>query len=120
MRKRLYVDLDQIVGSATGREGAVWRLDGSGDLNANLVRFKGGGGVGEHVNDEVDVLLVGVAGSGTVSVDGEVYPVSNGTLIVVPRGAVRSTRAAPEGFSYLSIHRRRGPLQIGGGAGRGG
>ena len=108
------VNLHEIAGSATGRAGVVWTLQGGGDLNANLVRFEAGRGVGEHVNDEVDVLIVGVSGSGTVSVDGEAYPVSNGTVIFVARGAARSTRAASEGFAYLSVHRRRGPLQIGG------
>jgi quercetin dioxygenase-like cupin family protein len=107
------VNLNEIAGSATGRAGVIWTLREGADLNANLVRFEGGRGVGEHVNDEVDVLVVGISGSGTVSVDGEAYPVSNGTVVLVPRGAARSTRAASEGFAYLSLHRRRGPLQIG-------
>jgi quercetin dioxygenase-like cupin family protein len=113
MRKRRSVNLGETAGSATGREGAVWTLEGSPDLNANLVRFEAGGGVGEHVNDEVDVLIVGIAGSGSVSVDGEEHPVSSGVMVFVPKGARRSTRAASEGFAYLSVHRRRGPLRIG-------
>ena len=108
------MNLGEVVGSATRREGVVWTLEGSEDLNANLVRFEAGGGVGEHVNDEVDVLIVGVSGSGSVRVDGEEHPVSNGVMVFVQRGARRSTRAASEGFAYLSVHRRRGPLQIGG------
>ena len=92
----------------------VWTLEGSGDLNANLVRFEAGRGVGEHVNDEVDVLIFGVSGSGLVSVDGEEHPVSNGVMVFVPRGARRYTQAASDDFAYLSAHRRRGPLRIGG------
>ena len=92
----------------------VWTLEGSGDLNANLVRFEAGRGVGEHVNDEVDVLIVGVSGSGLVSVDGEEHPLSNGVIVFVPRGARRYTLAVSEDFAYLSVHRRRGPLRIGG------
>lgn len=114
MREQRTLDLGEIAGSAAGREGVVWTLEGSGDLNVNLVRFEVGGGVGEHVNDEVDVLIVGVSGSGSVSVDGEVHPVSVGVMVFVPRGARRSTRAMPEDFAYLSVHRRRGPLRIGG------
>jgi len=114
------VSLREIAGSATGLTGVIWTLQEGGDLNANLVRFEGGRGVEEHVNDEVDVLIVGISGSGTVSVDGEAYPVSNGTVVFVPRGATRSTRAAPEDFAYLSVHRRRGPLQIRGWASRDG
>ncbi len=113
MRDQGFANLGEIAGSATGRSGVIWALEGSGDLNVNLVRFEAGGGVGEHVNDEVDVLVVGVSGSGSVRVDGEEYPLSNGTAVFVPRGASRSTRAASEGFAYLSVHRRRGPLQIG-------
>ena len=108
------VSLGEIAASAHGRAGVVWTLEVSGELNANLVRFEAGGGVGEHVNDEVDVLIVGVSGSGSVRVDGEEHPVSNGVMVFVQRGARRSTRAASEGFAYLSVHRRRGPLQIGG------
>jgi len=33
----------------------IWTLDASSDLNANLVRFSTRQGVGEHVNDEVEV-----------------------------------------------------------------
>ena len=108
------MDLGEAAGSSAEREGVVWALEGSGDLNANLVRFEAGGGVGEHVNDEVDVLIVGVSGSGLVSVDGEEHTVSNGVMAFVARGTRRSTRATSEDFAYLSIHRRRGPLRIGG------
>jgi quercetin dioxygenase-like cupin family protein len=109
-----FVNLGEISASAGGRTGAIWTLEGSGELNANLVRFETGGGVGEHVNDEVDVLLVGVSGTGSIHVDGKAHTLSNGTMIFVPRGARRSTQAASEDFAYLSVHRRRGPLQIDG------
>jgi len=108
------VDLGEIAASAVGRTGAVWTLEGSGELNANLVRFERDGGVEEHVNDEVDVIIVGVSGSGLINVDEEEHPVSSGTMVFVPRGARRSTRAVSGGFAYLSVHRRRGPLQISG------
>ena len=114
MRDQRLVNLGDIAGSATGRSGVVWTLEGSTDLNANLVSFRAGGGVREHVNDELDVLIVGVSGSGSVSVGGEEHPVSSGVMVFVPKGARRSTWAAAEGFAYLSVHRRRGPLQIGG------
>ena len=90
----------------------VWTLEGRGDLNANLVRFETGGGVGEHVNDEADVLIVGVSGAGFVKVDGEERTLGAGVLVFVPKGLRRSTRAASEGFAYLTIHGRRGPIRI--------
>ena len=58
------MSLDELVASAGDRVGVIWTLERSGDLNANLVCFGAGGGVGEHVNEEVDVLFLGVAGSG--------------------------------------------------------
>lgn len=106
--------LGEISASAAGRAGVIWTLDGSVDLNANLVRFGVGGGVAWHVNDEVDVILVGISGSGSVEVDGLGHTLSSGILIYVPRGAGRSVRSTSEDFAYLSVHRRRGPLQIGG------
>jgi quercetin dioxygenase-like cupin family protein len=106
------VDLNAL--AADGRGGAIWTLEGSGDLNANLVRFDRGGGVGEHVNEEVDVLFAGVAGAGIVRVDGEEHPLSAGMLVFVPKGAGRSTLALSEGFAYLTVHRRRGPIRLGG------
>ncbi len=106
------LDLLGISATDTGT-GVIWALGGSDDLNANLVRFAAGGGVEEHVNEEVDVLFVGVAGSGFVSVEGRGHTLSNGALVFVPKGARRSTRATSDDFSYLTVHRRRGPLRIG-------
>jgi quercetin dioxygenase-like cupin family protein len=107
-------DLSRLAAAAGGREGAIWTLEESGDLNVNLVCFDARGGVGEHVNEELDVVLVGVAGSGFARVSGEEHPLSAGTLVFVPKGAERSTVALSDGFAYLTVHRRRGPLGIGG------
>lgn len=93
--------------------GVVWSLEESEDLNANWVRFPTGEGVGQHVSDEVNVILLRIAGSGFVNVDGEDYHLADGTLIFVPTGARRSTRSAAEDFAYLTVHRRRGPLRLG-------
>jgi quercetin dioxygenase-like cupin family protein len=106
-------NLNELAAAAGGRAGVVWKLEGSRDLNANLVRFDAGGGVGEHVNEELDVVFVGMAGSGVLRVEGEEHPLSAGTLVFVPRGARRSTLASSDGFAYLTVHRRRGPLTIG-------
>jgi quercetin dioxygenase-like cupin family protein len=108
------VNLGEIAASTAGQAGVVWTLLGSSELNANLVRFGVGGGVGEHVNDEVDVIFIGVSGSGSVEVDGEVRALSSRTMVFVPREARRSIQSTSEDFAYLSVHRRRGPLQISG------
>jgi quercetin dioxygenase-like cupin family protein len=103
----------ELLASAEGRTGVVWSLQESGDLNVNLVRFTAGEGVGEHVNDEVDVLLVSVSGSGEVRINGKLSGFSGGTLIFIPKGAHRSIHSISADFAYLTLHRRRGPLKVG-------
>ena len=79
----------------------------------NLLAFGAGEGVAAHVNAEVDVLLLGVSGSGTVAVDGASHALAAGTLLLIPRGARRAIHSGREGLAYLSCHRRREPLRPG-------
>lgn len=109
----LPADLEALAASVVRREGVIWRLEASSDLNANLVRFGAGRGVGEHVSDEVDIVFVGVSGTGFVEADGREHALESGKMVFVPKGARRSTRGASEDFAYLTVHRRRGPLRIG-------
>src|SRR5919202_783971 len=106
------VNLHEAIAAAGEQAGVVWTLRGSEDLNANLVRFASGQGVGEHTNAEVDVILLGISGSGVVTIDGDEHPLTAGTIAFVPKGTRRSTRSTSEDFAYLTVHRRRGPLQI--------
>jgi len=107
------VNLKDIATSAGDRVGVIWALDTSSDLNANLVRFGAGQGVEEHVNDEVEVIVLGVSGSGIVPVNREEHALSAGILVFILKGARRSTVSASKDFAYLTVHRRRGPRQIG-------
>ena len=109
----LPVNLAALVAFAAGREGTIWSIEASPDLNVNLVRFGVGRGVGDHANDEVDVVFVGVSGTGVVEVDGCEHALEAEKLVFVPKGARCSTRGASEEFAYLTIHGRRGPLRIG-------
>jgi quercetin dioxygenase-like cupin family protein len=93
--------------------GVAWHLAGAGDLNANLVAFPAGQGVAAHINREVDVLIVGIAGDGEVVVDGVRHPVRPAVAVLIPRGARRETRAVSERFGYLTVHRSRMPLLLG-------
>jgi quercetin dioxygenase-like cupin family protein len=101
----LFVDLLAV--AHTGDEaGAAWSHQ-SQDLDVNLVVFANGDGVEAHVNAEVDVLVVGIAGDGIVEIDGTFRPFRAGQAIVIPRGARRGFRGASDRFAYLSCHRRR-------------
>jgi quercetin dioxygenase-like cupin family protein len=92
--------------------GAVWTRH-SEDLDINLLVFAAGEGVAEHVNDEVDVLLVAIVGAGAVNVDGTRHILNAGQAIVIPKGAQRSINGVSPRFAYLSSHRRRDGLQLG-------
>ena len=105
------VDLAGMASAEQGL-GVVWTQEGSEDLNANLVRFEAGEGVGIHVNEEVDVVFVGVSGLGTVVVDGEKFVLGPGRMVFVPKGCLRATRSAAGEFAYLTVHRGRGPMRL--------
>ncbi len=106
------MNLKETLAEVRGHKGTVWTLEGSEDLNANLVRFPSGEGVGEHVNKQVDVVMVGIDGSGTVTVDGEKHHLAAKSMVFVPKDARRSVKSESDEFAYLSIHRSRGPLRL--------
>jgi len=93
-------------------DGPVWGI-ASDDLNATLLSWPPGTALPEHVNDELDVLVVVVSGNGTCTVDGRPEALGASSVRLIPKGARRAIAAGPDGLRYLSIHRRRGPLQIG-------
>jgi quercetin dioxygenase-like cupin family protein len=106
--------VDLISPSGTG---PLWGTQ-SDDLNATLLAWPAGQGPGEHRNAERDVLLVVLAGQATVTLDGEEHLARAGYAILIEKGSTRSISAGPNGVRYLSIHRRRGPLQVKRSAGR--
>lgn len=114
-REPVVARLDELAAAAHtagGSGGAVWSLPHDGDLDANLVVLHGGGSIGEHVNRDVDVLVVIRTGSLTLTVDGEAVALAAGSLALVPSGRLRSILAGDAGVEYLSIHRRRSGLRI--------
>ena len=100
--------VDLLRGSGTG---PLWGM-ASQDLNATLLAWPAGHEVAEHVNEELDVLIVVLGGHGTASVDGAAYHLAAGSAILLPRGTRRRIEAGVDGLRYLSVHRRRGPLQL--------
>jgi quercetin dioxygenase-like cupin family protein len=88
-------------------DGVHWTLERDGDLNVNLVHLDAGHEVGDHANDAVDVLLVGLDGTGEAVVDDQLHDLGPGVALHVPKGASRAVRAGALGFTYLTVHRRR-------------
>jgi quercetin dioxygenase-like cupin family protein len=105
--------------AAGDRPGALWRLDRE-DLQANLIRLGLGDRIQPHRNDEVEVLMVVVAGRGELTIDGQILPLAPMALVQVPKGTVRAVVAVDGPLAYLSVHRRRSSgLQVGRHAQRG-
>lgn len=104
------VDLSTL--TPTPGPGVRWSLPHGGDLDANLVQLGPGDEIGEHVNDEVDVLVIGRAGAGEVTVDGRRLALDPSVVVSIPKGARRRITAHQDGLSYLSIHRHRPGLSI--------
>jgi len=96
-----------------GTDGAVWSLEHGGDLDANLVRIGPGGAIGAHVNDDVDVLIVVIDGSGCVTIGSVQNEVRTGMVVAIPKGSTRSIQSRTEGeLVYLTVHRARAGVRI--------
>ena len=88
------VDLLELARTGAGA-GAIWALE-TEDLDVNVVAFPAGRGVGAHVNDQADVLLVVVAGRGVAELDGRARRLSPGVMVLIPEGAQRRGQLVPE------------------------
>jgi mannose-6-phosphate isomerase-like protein (cupin superfamily) len=105
--------LDLIATIGAGGSGAILGRE-TEDLDLNLVRFADGGGVGAHVNREVDVVLVALSGAGIVRIGDEEVPLVAGNALLIPKNTERSIRSQDDGeFAYLTVHRRRARLMPG-------
>lgn len=107
-------DARALLAERTGDDaGVLWRLAESGrQLDANLVHLTADASVGAHAEPDLDVLLLVVSGTGTLSGTDGVLALTAGALTWLPRGSVRSFAAGPEGLSYLTVHSRRPGMQI--------
>jgi quercetin dioxygenase-like cupin family protein len=106
-------DVVELSGRHPEASGALWRLAESGrQLDANLVRVPADQGVAAHMEPDLDVLLLVVAGDGTLGTPDGPEPLAEGRLVWLPRGSTRSITAHGEGLSYLTVHRRRPGMQI--------
>jgi quercetin dioxygenase-like cupin family protein len=106
------VDLASLAGGGN-HPGTRWRLDGE-DLQANLVRLGRGDRIQPHRNDELEVLVVVVAGRGELTLDGQVHQLAPLVIAYLPKGTVRAIEAVDGPLAYLSVHcRRPARLQLG-------
>lgn len=110
----LLADLDWCLAQAAeDQRGALWRLAEPGrQLDANLVRLPPGTTVNVHTERDVDVLLLPIAGHGTLHADDGPIALSTHALTWLPRGSTRSITAGSDGLAYLTVHQARTGLRI--------
>lgn len=110
---RRLCDVQALAADPPEKAGAMWSLGESGrQLDANVVHLPPGGSVGVHTERDLDVLLLVVAGDGTLGTTGEPEPLTAGALMWLPSGSTRSLDAGPDGLSYVTVHRRRPGMRI--------
>lgn len=116
---QLLCELQELLGpsgTAPGTEagGAIWKLaEPERQLDANVVRLVPDHPVAAHDGPDLDVIMLVLAGGGSVTtLDGEV-PVAAGSLLWLPRRSRRAISPGPDGLTYLTVHPRRAKLQIG-------
>lgn len=109
---RVLADLTAVSAAPPDAAGALWRLSGPRQLDANVVRLPAGAVVPEHREDAVDVLFLVLDGDLTITSDATVAA-ARGTLVWLPAGSVRALAAGLHGATYLTVHRRRPALTIG-------
>lgn len=95
---------------AASASGPQWGHE-SDDLDMTLLSWERGRQVEPHVNDEVDVLWIGVAGEGVATVNGNTYQLRPGVTLLIPKGCERAVESHSEQLCYLSVHRRRPGLR---------
>ncbi|HSI72330.1 MAG TPA: cupin domain-containing protein [Fimbriimonas sp.] len=104
------IDTKQILESAAVN-GPQWSHECE-DLDITLLYWNEGDAIPEHVNHEVDVVVIGLSGVGVVTVAGESSLMGPGSLVVIPKGIKRAFTAGAGGFGQLNIHKRRKRLQV--------
>lgn len=110
---QVLVDVRELVDESRVPSGARWRLAEPGrQLDANLIHLPAGHRVDTHTEPDLDVVLVVVAGGGTVGTPGGEQALGDGNVVWLPHGSTRDITAGKDGLSYLTVHRRRAGLQI--------
>ncbi|MFE9258048.1 hypothetical protein [Streptomyces sp. NPDC006879] len=106
---------DLLEGAGTGQSGALWRLrTHQRQLDSNIVRLPAGAEVAEHVETHLDVVMFAIRGSARITLDGRGQDLEPGSVIWLPHGVPRALSAGAEGLVFLTVHRRRRGMTIGG------
>ncbi|POX61057.1 hypothetical protein C3492_23480 [Streptomyces sp. Ru62] len=113
---RVLCDTRALADAPPAPAGVLWKLAESGrQLDANVVRLAPGGRITAHTEAQLDVLVLVVAGHGTLGNGSSeaVEALTEGALVWLPHGAARSITAGESGLTYLTVHTRRPGMRIG-------
>ncbi|MET8117028.1 hypothetical protein ACWG5P_25560 [Streptomyces prasinus] len=110
---RVLCDTAALAALADAPAGALWRLAESGrQLDANVVRIPPGRQVDTHREPDLDVLLLVLAGEGSLTAPDGTLPLRAGVLTWLPHGSTRALAAGGQGLTCLTVHRRRPGMRI--------
>lgn len=82
------------------------------ELNATPVGLAAGAGTVWQVSDDRELLLVVLEGSARVSIGDRAIELEGHDSLLIARGTRWRMVAGARGVRYLSIHRRKGPIQL--------
>lgn len=98
---------------ATGPAGSVWKLDpAERGLDANVIALPAGDEIQAHIGPALDVVIVVLAGSGTLETAADPVALEPGGIVWLPAHSQRRFVAGAEGLRYFSVHARKPGLGI--------
>ena len=111
---RVLYDMQALIAhNRAASTGVTWRLAEAGrQLDANVLNLPAGTCIDTHTEPDLDVLVVVVAGSGTLTSNSGPLPLTPGSVVWLPHGSTRGLASGADGLSYLTTHRRRPGMQI--------
>jgi quercetin dioxygenase-like cupin family protein len=102
-----------IAGSEPDATGAIWKLPmAQRDLDSNVIQLPAGARIEAHAGPELDVLLVVLAGAGTLETAVDTLEIVAGELVWLPRRSRRGFVAGRDGLTYLTVHQRKPGLGL--------
>ncbi|MET9452192.1 hypothetical protein [Streptomyces cinerochromogenes] len=113
---RVLCDIRALAEAPPSASGVLWKLAESGrQLDANVVRLAPGARITAHTEAQLDVLVLVVAGDGTLGngTPDAAEPLAEGALVWLPHSAARSITAGAAGLTYVTVHGRRPGMRIG-------
>lgn len=100
--------------SSSAAAGAVWRLQlRQRHLDANIIHLPAHDSISLHIGSDLDVLILVLVGSGTMSTEAGDVSLATGSLGWLPRRSVRAVTADGTGLTYFTVHQRRPGMTIG-------